>query len=166
MTATSHRAEHSPPRRLRRACGLALLAGLPGAVVATAHAAPVHAGPSNPSAPSAPPETSALPYGGQLNQPGSGVPGDGSSLDIGMLGLGGVEALALVGAGVVDRWRGPTAEQTRRALMTRTDPGKPSGPRPTRPATRRTSPAITRQSISGGPRPSGAHRRVRGLRAA
>ena len=165
MTAISHRAEHSRPRQLREGRALAVLAGLP-ALVATAYAVPAHAESTSPPAPVVPSETSALPYGGQLNQASWGGAGNESLFDIGLLGLGGVEALALIGAATVDRWCGPTVEQTRRALMTRTDPGKPSGRPPPRPATRRISPATTGQPMGGEPRPPGAHRRDRGLRIA
>jgi hypothetical protein len=165
MTPPSHRAEDATPAPVSRVCGLALLAGLPASLVTAAHAEAAHAEPAV-SAAEGSPDASEGPYGGQLDgaDPG-GLPGDESLFEVGLLGLGGVNALGLAGAAVVDGWRGPTREQTRRALMTRTDPGRPSGPKPQRLPTqpRPASPPPPRRGVSRG---AGAHRRARRLRLA
>lgn len=64
------------------------------------------------------------PYGGQLGQmdPGDEISSE-QVLEVGMLTLGTVNGLAFVIAMVASRLRGPTAAQTRRALINRTGAG-------------------------------------------
>ena len=72
------------------------------------------------------------PYGGQLDAPDTaGTFDDERVLEVAMLGLGSLNGLAVAGVLLVSRFRGSasSALETRRALMTRTDRGVPSGPR-------------------------------------
>src|SRR3954470_14539437 len=72
------------------------------------------------------------PYGGALDAPDPGASfDDEQALELAMLGLGTVNGLAFAGVVIVSRFRGSSAEATRRALMARTSQGIPSGPRGT-----------------------------------
>jgi hypothetical protein len=103
------------------------------------------------------------PYGGQLGRDAPAVGGD--VLDdvggVGLLAFGAINAVGMVAGGAFDAVRGPSAEQTRRAMASRTFPGRVSeGPRvPRRAGAVAVAPAAPR------PRTSGAHRRGRHLRA-
>jgi hypothetical protein len=62
------------------------------------------------------------PYGGQLGQEAGSAP----TLDpteAGLLGLGVLNGVGVIAAGVLDAFRGPSPEETRRALMARSGPG-------------------------------------------
>jgi hypothetical protein len=160
MTPPSHRAEESARAPLSRVCGLALLAGLPASLATAAHADTTRVDPGVPAADGSA-RASDDPYGGQLDDADAvGLPGDESLFEVGLLGLGGVNALGLAAGVVADGVRGPTREQTRRALLARTDPGRPSGPGPRRVPTRSRpvpTPAPHRETSRG----TGAHRRTR-----
>lgn len=72
-----------------------------------------------------------VPYGGALDDPDPGGSFDDSQvLEVAMLGLGALNGLAFAGVVIVSRFRGCSAAETRRALMSRTSRGVPSGPRP------------------------------------
>jgi hypothetical protein len=65
------------------------------------------------------------PYGGALDAPEPGASFDDEQvLEVAMLGLGTVNGLAFAGVVIVSRFRGSSAEATRRALMTRTSQGR------------------------------------------
>jgi hypothetical protein len=82
------------------------------------------------------------PYGGQLEAPEPGTTfNDEQMLEVGMLALGSINGLAFAGVVIVSRFRGASAEETRHALMSRTDPGIPSGRRPRGSRRPRTAPA-------------------------
>lgn len=76
------------------------------------------------------PDPAPTPYGGALEAPDPGSSFDDEHvLEVAMLGLGTVNGLAFAGVVIVSRFRGSSAEETRRALMARTSRGVPSGPR-------------------------------------
>jgi hypothetical protein len=65
------------------------------------------------------------PYGGALDAPEPGASFDDEQvLEVAMLGLGTVNGLAFAGVVIVSRFRGSSAEATRRALMARTSQGR------------------------------------------
>jgi hypothetical protein len=102
MTPPSHRAEDAARAPLSRVCALALLAGLPASLVTAAHAGTAHADPAVPAAAGSA-GASEGPYGGQLGDADAvGLPGDESVFEVGLLGLGGVNALALAAGAVAD----------------------------------------------------------------
>ncbi|MFC5140767.1 hypothetical protein ACFPK1_21200 [Actinomycetospora rhizophila] len=77
------------------------------------------------------PAPGPAPYGGALDNPDPGGSFDDSQvLEVAMLGLGAVNGLAFAAVVIHSRFRGSSAAETRRALMTRTTRGVPSGPRP------------------------------------
>ncbi|WP_208114221.1 hypothetical protein [Actinomycetospora succinea] len=76
------------------------------------------------------PAPAPVPYGGALDNPDPGGSFDDSQvLEVAMLGLGALNGLAFAAVVIVSRFRGSSAAETRRALMTRTTAGVPSGPR-------------------------------------
>jgi hypothetical protein len=82
-------------------------------------------------------------YGGQLEAPEPGTTFDDEQmLEVGMLALGSINGLAFAGVVIFSRFRGASAEETRHALMNRTDPGMPSGRRPRRTRRTRTSASV------------------------
>ncbi|MFC5066246.1 hypothetical protein [Actinomycetospora atypica] len=95
--------------------GAAVLLGLL-ALLLTAGTASAQDVPGPPSGPQ--------PYGGQLGRmdPGDEVSSE-QVLEVGMLALGTVNGLAFAVAMVASRLRGPSAAQTRRALINRTGAG-------------------------------------------
>ena len=83
-----------------------------------------------PAALAADPVPAPAPYGGALDAPDPGSNFDEEQmLEVGMLGLGTINGLAVAGVVIVSRFRGSSAQATRRALMARTSAGVPSGPR-------------------------------------
>ncbi len=87
------------------------------------------------------------PYGGQLEAPEPGTTFDDEQvLEVGMLALGSLNGLAFAGVVIASRFRGASAQETRHALMNRTDPGVPSGPR-RRPNRRRSTVAAGTVSV-------------------
>ncbi|MEJ2887800.1 hypothetical protein [Actinomycetospora aeridis] len=79
------------------------------------------------------PAPAPAPYGGALDAPDPGGSFDESQvLEVAMLALGSLNGLAFAAVVIVSRFRGSSAAETRRALMTRTARGVPSGPRPRR----------------------------------
>ncbi|MDD7937663.1 hypothetical protein PHK61_04415 [Actinomycetospora lutea] len=77
------------------------------------------------------PAPAPVPYGGALDNPDPGGSFDDSQvLEVAMLGLGALNGLAFAAVVIHSRIRGSSAAATRRALMTRTARGVPSGPRP------------------------------------
>jgi hypothetical protein len=76
------------------------------------------------------PAPAPAPYGGALDNPDPGGSFDDSQvLEVAMLGLGSLNGLAFAAVVIVSRFRGSSAAETRRALMSRTAAGVPSGPR-------------------------------------
>ncbi|MEJ2865002.1 hypothetical protein [Actinomycetospora flava] len=83
------------------------------------------------------PAPAPVPYGGALDNPDPGGSFDDSQvLEVAMLALGSLNGLAFAAVVIVSRIRGSSAAETRRALMTRTARGVPSGPRPRLSSTR------------------------------
>lgn len=77
------------------------------------------------------PAPAPAPYGGALDAPDPGGSFDDSQvLEVAMLALGSLNGLAFAAVVIVSRFRGSSAAETRRALMSRTTRGVPSGPRP------------------------------------
>jgi hypothetical protein len=112
----------------------------------------------NPALAAAPaPPVPTGPYGGQLEAPEPGSTfNDEQMLEVGLLAPGSINGLAFAGVVIVSRFRGASAEETRHALMSRTDPGLPSGRRPrrsrrTRGGARGGSPASRGDSRGGDP---------------
>ncbi|MHC1559305.1 hypothetical protein ACR9E3_10130 [Actinomycetospora sp. C-140] len=104
---------------------LALMAGASASLVpGVAHADAVHVDTAHVDEPALAPSpvAEALPYGGQL-VPGVPAVGTDEIVEVGLLGFGALNAVGLVAAGVVDAVRGPSPEETRRALMARSGPG-------------------------------------------
>jgi hypothetical protein len=100
------------------------------------------------------------PYGGQLGRDATPVDVVDDVGGVGLLAFGAINAVGMVAAGAFDAVRGPSAAQTRRAMASRTFPGRVSeGPRVPRRAVVAVAPTAPR------PRASGAHRRGRHLRA-
>lgn len=94
--------------------GLLLVGGAPALADAAHGSVPV------PSVPAGPSE----PYGGALDNPeDSSLWSDERVLEVSMLVLGTLNGLAFAGAMIVSRFRGSSASETRRALMSRTDRG-------------------------------------------
>jgi hypothetical protein len=136
--------------------GAALLFGLL-ALLLTAGTASAQDAPGPPSGPQ--------PYGGQLGRmdPGDEVSSE-QVLEVGMLALGTVNGLAFAIAMVASRLRGPSAAQTRRALINRTGAGTVSESRRARrarvrleraapaPEVRLPAAAAPAAPVSGGPR--------------
>lgn len=141
---------------------LALVAGL-SAVLVPHTASASTSGDAAPVAVDGADAATPQPYGGQLGRDAPAA-GSGDLEDVGGLGLlafGAINAVGMVAAGAFDAVRGPSAAQTRRAMASRTFPGRVSeGPRVPRGAgVVAVAPAAPR------PRASGAHRRGRHLRA-
>jgi hypothetical protein len=64
----------------------------------------------------------AQPYGGQLGLANDTVGAD-DPIGVALLGFGALNALGLAAGCAVDALRGPSPEQSRRALMARSGPG-------------------------------------------
>ncbi|WP_433782734.1 hypothetical protein ACQPX6_23005 [Actinomycetospora sp. CA-101289] len=151
------RPSHARPGRSRTR-SLALVAGLSAVLVPhTAHAS---TGDDAPVAVDGPDAGAPQPYGGQL---GHDAAPDGPD-DVGGLGLlafGAINAVGMVAGGATDALRGPSPEQTRRAMASRTAPGTVSE----RPRGDRRAGAVRATPTAPRPRATGAHRRGRHLRA-
>lgn len=135
LTASGARARRSRSRTLAVLGGVALIAVLTAVLAAVL-------GPGEARGADRSGDPGPQPYGGALERvdPGEQISG-GEVLEVAMLGLGTVNGLAFAVAMIASRLRGPSAAQTRRALIARTDAGVVSEPRRERRRRARLEPA-------------------------